>query len=914
MNKLLAISVSAWCILLAVASSSTGEEVDYSKQIKPILSAKCYSCHGALKQEGELRLETRALMIKGGDSGEAIFAGKVDGSLLMQRVTADNDERMPPAADGTPLQAKEIALIGSWIRQGAQAPHEEIPGDPREHWAFKKPLRPEVPQVKNVEWSRNPIDGFLAAKHEKLGLTPVPVASKRILLRRVHLDLIGLPPTRQQLQAFLEDDTKGAYEKVVRNLLQSPQYGERWGRHWMDVWRYSDWYGLGGAVRSSHRHIWRWRDWIVQSLNEDKAYGRMLVEMLAGDEIAPLDPETVRATGFLARNWWVFNRDRQLDDTIEHTLKAFLGLTMNCTKCHDHKYDPIPQVDYYRMRAFFEPYQPRLDPVSGEIDLDKNGLARVFDLYPDRPTYRFIRGNDKDVDKDRVIQPGVPDVLDFEELNITAVALPPEAFHPELQPFVLEDHLSDAQSKIKAAQAEVQKSEQQLAAAKQASAVGGASEDKDASSTDKLPTVAHATATLLVAEKSLSSAELRPLALSAAHVADVAKMASSSPENLPKLVSEAALAARKYEAAKASASVALAQQELVKADSKTKANAEKKLTTAQASLTKANKAIEQPGQGYTSLRVSVRAANGYGEEVAGKATRQGPFSKVSTGRRTALAGWIASPNNPLTARVAVNHIWLRHFGQPLVESVSDFGLRTDRPTQHALLDWLAVEFMENQWSMKHLHHLIVTSRAYQSTSGLVVADESTKKADPLNRHYWRRQPQRMESQVVRDSLLHLAGVLDTTIGGPSIAPNKEDAIFRRSLYFTHSRDDRAKFVSMFDDADVVRCYRRGESIIPQQALALANSKLALTMSRRITAGLRTALGDATDDQFITTAFETVLQVQPTEEESAACLAMLKETAAALAKSKPAKGAGPADRARENLVHALLNHNDFVTIR
>ena len=264
------------------------------------------------------------------------------------------------------------------------------------------------------------------------------------------------------MQSFLEDDSTDAYEKVVRDLLDSPQYGERWGRHWMDVWRYSDWYGLGAEVRSSHRHIWRWRDWIIQSLNENKPYDRMIVEMLAGDEIEPNDPATVRATGFLARNWFVFNRDKQLDDTIEHTSKAFLGLTMNCTKCHDHKYDPIDQVDYYRMRAFFEPHQPRLDPVPGEINIDKNGLARVFDLYPDKPTYLFIRGNDKDPDKSRVIEPGVPDVLAFEELKITPVALAPEVFNPDLQSFVLEDHLRDAENKIKAARAEVEKANQQL--------------------------------------------------------------------------------------------------------------------------------------------------------------------------------------------------------------------------------------------------------------------------------------------------------------------------------------------------------------------------------------------------------------------------------------------------------------------
>jgi len=256
-----------------------------------------------------------------------IVAGKADGSLLIERITAEEDDRMPPLEAGGPLKAEEIALIRTWINQGAETPPEETPGDPRGHWAYTKPVRAAVPNVKSEGWSRNPIDAFLAAGHEELALVPVGPVEKHILLRRVSLDLIGLPPSREQLHAFLKSASTGAYEKVVRDLLDSPRYGERWGRHWMDIWRYSDWYGLGKEVRYSQKHIWRWRDWIIESLNEDKPYNRMIVEMLAGDEIAPTDPDTLRATGFLVRNYFLFNRTTWLDDTVEHTSKAFLGLT-----------------------------------------------------------------------------------------------------------------------------------------------------------------------------------------------------------------------------------------------------------------------------------------------------------------------------------------------------------------------------------------------------------------------------------------------------------------------------------------------------------------------------------------------------------------------------------------------------------
>jgi hypothetical protein len=272
MYRLIHFVVFSAATVVAADWASAEDRIDYIKRIKPILSAKCYSCHGAFKREAELRLETRALMLQGGDSGEVIVAGEADASLLIERITAEEDERMPPLEEGGTLKAEEIALFRAWINQGAETPMEETPGDPREHWAYRKPVCANVPQVKNVRWVRNPIDAFLVAGHEQLGLVPAPRADKSTLLRRVYLDLIGLPPTRQQLQAFLADESKDAYDKVVRDLLESPRYGERWGRHWMDIWRYSDWSGYRNEVRNSQRHIWRWRDWIIQSLNEDKSY------------------------------------------------------------------------------------------------------------------------------------------------------------------------------------------------------------------------------------------------------------------------------------------------------------------------------------------------------------------------------------------------------------------------------------------------------------------------------------------------------------------------------------------------------------------------------------------------------------------------------------------------------------------
>src|SRR5438874_9593180 len=276
----------------------------------------------------------------------------------------------------------------------------------------------------------DPIDRVLAVPHAKLGLVPEQEADRYTLLRRVTIDLTGLPPTPDEIRAFLADTAPDAYEKVVEKLLASPRYGERWGRHWMDVWRYSDWWGLGAEVRNSQKHIWHWRDWIIESLNADKGYDQMLREMLAADELYPGDADRVRATGYLARSYFIFNRNTWMEEVVEHTSKGFLGLTLNCARCHDHKYDPLAQQDYYRMRAFFEPYQVRTDMAAGEADFAKDGVPRVFDCNLDAPTYLFVRGDEKNPNKIKKIVPGLPAILARGELAIKPVSLPPAAHSP----------------------------------------------------------------------------------------------------------------------------------------------------------------------------------------------------------------------------------------------------------------------------------------------------------------------------------------------------------------------------------------------------------------------------------------------------------------------------------------------------
>ncbi|MCH7727615.1 MAG: DUF1549 domain-containing protein [Planctomycetes bacterium] len=443
-------------LLFIVGRMPAGEKVDYLKDIKPILAARCYSCHGALNQENGLRLDTVALMKKGGESGSAIVVGNRSQSLVAKAIIGSNGLRMPPEDEFDPLEKHQIELIGTWIDQGAVAPSDEKPQkSPAEHWAFKLPVRPMLPIKACTSWTRNPIDVFLAATHKTVGVSATAPAKKSMLLRRVYLDLIGLPPSHDELHAFLNDDSPQAFEMVVEQLLARPEYGERWGRHWMDVWRYSDWYGMEGPDRitNSQRHIWRWRDWIIESLNVDKGYNQMVIEMLAGDEIAPSDPDVLRATGFLARNHFRLDRNVPLSMSVEHTSRAFLGLTLECSRCHDHKYDPLSHRDYYRFRAFFEPMGIRLDRVRGSADIYSDGLARVYDAKLDAPTYLYIKGDERRPDKRRPLSAGIPRFFETvflkrQSLKFPEVVLKPEEFYPPLRPHYGRDEIERLQHEI----------------------------------------------------------------------------------------------------------------------------------------------------------------------------------------------------------------------------------------------------------------------------------------------------------------------------------------------------------------------------------------------------------------------------------------------------------------------------------
>lgn len=1139
-------------------------QVDFRSDVRPIFEQRCFACHGALKQEAGLRLDTATSIRKGSDSGSVIRTSRKEKSSLIEKITTkDIASRMPP--EGHALEASQIQAITDWIDQGARIPEVDAPEpDPNEHWAFQVPKRPAIPS--GVDAANHPIDAFILDTLTSKGLTPEPLADPAIRLRRVHLDLVGLPPSPQELERFLADPSQGAYEKVVDELLARPQHAERWARHWMDVWRYADWFGRRYVpdVWNSAPQIWRWRDWIVQSLIDDVGYDQMIREMLAADELKPGDPHSNVATGFLIRNWYALNPNDWMRNNVEHTSKAFLGLTFHCAHCHDHKYDPITQENYFQLRSFFEPIYVRQDRLAGQADpgpfqdyeystlrkVQRLGRVSVYDKTADSPTWFYTGGDERNRQNDRgSIQPNVPDFLRaaFEQ-PVSNIALPPHAWYPGLDPMIIETMLKDADQAIEQAtlnqnaaqaaydaasasdqakidqrnkteklvqiQQQIQDLEKQNSSSNHAPLAGQQSLLMDATTgrrmiyraMPEIPRVQQgdqirflvriladthfnfqltrnsstgATATYVGFEKGsiksykpasfdefevgrfdpkAESTMLVELTLdpqadqcalrvcsnedqkvlvdsikialngwnpvadptkgilldarpgSLAVVDDWSYRPSSNDPDMPseaiiefnfepelcaenselvgilgwtsavsysilpasskvvrqipsiahsKLQQELQMAQRaadrmglalevakaelvaaqsarrdlqdrlaaeraKYledpkpnqetidqlshhaciqeKTAKRDKKLALrleANLQLADAESKPPedANRAKEIETAGGKLAKAQSDLD-------TAQADLQNAQQQNSAQAAYAALSPMYPKTSTGRRSALAAWITSTKNPLTARVGVNHIWMRHFHQPLVKTVFDFGRNGALPTHPELLDWLAVEWIESGWSMKHLHRLIVTSQAYQRQSS--GSANPSQNQDPENRFYWKMNAGRMEAEVLRDSILQISGKLDPTMGGQELENKDIFTSWRRTLYYScqPEEDGKSSLGMLFDGPDASDCYRRTQTVIPQQSLALTNSPLVHELSSGIVMQIESRMPQGTQSDptsFVQSAFGSILSRSPSQQELQLCLEYLSEST-------------DAPMLRASLVRVLLNHNDFITIR
>ncbi len=738
---LITLSVCGISVTLVGADLPSAADLEFfEKRIRPVLVENCYQCHSATseKLKGGLRLDSRAGMLKGGESGAAIVPGKPDESLLVKAVRYKNeDTAMPPKKK---LADAQVADLEVWVQLGSPWPQKDatVPvvdgkkgydwGKLRaEHWAFRKVVKANPPAVKNAAWARNPVDQFVLAQLEAAKLKPALPVDKHLLIRRAHLDLTGLPPTPEEVSAFLGDVSPGAFAKVVDALLASPQYGERWGRHWLDVARYSD--GLGGFLDGEALpEAWRYRDWVVAALNRDLPYDQFVRAQIAGDLISD-DRELSIATGFFAVGPTYISdggdpeataqaRAETLADRVDTFSRAFLGLTVACARCHDHKFDPITARDYYALAGIFD-----------------NSKARLGSVAPREVTAAFDAA---------------------------------------------QKAISEQEKKIKAA-------------------------EKDEATKPQVP-------------------ELK---------AELERLKKSAPPPLPKAHLLSDSGSRDMPVA-------------IRGD------------------------LRKPGE---------PAPRRFLQIIAGE---NAPLFKEGSGRRQ-LADAVADPANALTARVIVNRVWKHHFGQPLARTPSNFGVIGEKPTHPELLDWLAATFVENGWSLKKLHRLILLSSTWQMSSRY---DAAGFAADGENRLLWRMNPRKLEVESWRDSLLAVTGELDRTLGGPPTERILETN--RRTLYSKISRNgDRFlsdEFLRLFDfPAPRSTSELRTTSTVPQQHLFMINSAFMAARAKALAARLQR---ESTEDRArIAHAYELLYSRSPAASETALGLAFLADTASGDAKSR-----------------------------
>lgn len=766
--------------------------VRFNRDVRPILSEHCFKCHGPDEKQRKagLRLDVEDA------AREALAPGRPEASKVLKRVRShDSDERMPPPSAQSSLTEAQIETLATWIAEGA--PYER-------HWAFIKPTRPQIPIVRANEWPRNPIDNFILHRLEEAGVSPSEEANRRVLIRRAYLDLTGLPPTPDAVEAFAADPAPDAYEKVVDALLASPHFGERWGRHWLDGARYADSDGYG---IDNPRNIWKYRDWVIDAFNSDMPFDRFTIAQLAGDLLPDGTRDDLVATGF-HRNTLI-NQEGGVDaeefrvaaviDRVNTTGTVFLGLTLGCAQCHSHKYDPVSQEEYYRFFAFFNSDDDAV------IDLPK---------------------------------------AEEEEALRAAQARVAEAQQS------LDSYIRDVEDYLLA------QWEQSLSPETRATFVASVQQGLNLPRADRHPDQTAAIRAIFFKddpEYAWRSADL--------------KAAKAAVPNVP--------------------STMVLRKRIDLRDT---------FIHVQGDFTRKGDKVE-PGM----LAFLHRAP-----------------TPASTLTRLDLARWIVHPDNPLTARVTVNRIWMHLFGRGIVETENDFGTQGTPPTHPDLLDWLATEFMAREWSMKSMIRLIVTSATYRQSSNV---RPDLDDIDPQNRLLARQSRLRLEAEILRDNALAVSGLLNPAIGGPSVFPPQPDGImsqqkvartwtasegpdrYRRGMYTFFWRASPHPSLILFDAPDaIMTCTRRNRSNTPLQALSLLNEASCVEAAQYLGARI---LRDAPQDDAarIAHAFRVCLGRDPREREAAALHELLR-----LERAAGQDDAG----AMTSLARVMLNLDEFIT--
>jgi len=749
----------------------------FEREVRPVLATHCYKCHGADKQKGGLRLDSIAAAVAGGESGAAVVPGKPEESLLVDAINHGSFE-MPPTGK---LKDAEIDALTAWVKMGAPWPGGDEPppaavdrsavtDEDRAFWSFQPVADPPVPNVEHGGWARNPIDHFIFDRLRAEELGPAPEADRVALIRRITFDLTGLPPTPEEVAAFAADPDPLAYEKLVDRLLESPRYGERWARHWLDLVRYAD---SDGYRQDAYRpNAWRYRDYVIQSFNDDKPYDRFVLEQLAGDEIAPHDPDVVVATGFL-RHWPYEYNQRDvvgqwteiLNDVTDVTGDVLLGMGVGCARCHDHKFDPIPQKDYFRLQAFFAPLLPRDDlPLATPEQVAKYEA----DLAAWEATAAEIRAKVEAIEG--------PARKKAEDQQVAM-------FPPEIQEMMRKP----------------------------------------------------------VGERTPYEHQLAELA----HRQVINEWETRLDTRIPKEQKPEWEALRK---------------ELGEHEKRKPAPLPKAVLVSDAAPTAPPVVIpgDRKGEELEPAFLTV---------LGGDAAKPEPLP-TSTGRRTALARWITSPDNPLSTRVIVNRVWQHHFGRGLVATSSDFGRLGEPPSHPELLDWLTSRFLVGGWRFKSLHRLLLTSAAYRQSAFHPEAAACLLR-DPENRLLWRWNTKRLAGEQIRDAMLAASGELDLAPGGPAVDPSRP----RRAIFTKQIRNTPDPLLYAFDTPEGYGSVpERNVTTTPTQSLLMINGEWTLERAKSFAARLRKSA--ASDSDAATAAYRLALAREPAPADVAAAVGFL----------------------------------------
>lgn len=888
----------------------------FENEIRPILANSCLECHSAEKGKvkGGLNMDSRESILKGGESAEPGFKeGNPKGSMLIKAVTWEDDLQMPPKKK---LEAAQIEALKKWIQMGAPDPREASKTavkDKKSHWAFQPVARPAVPAVKNAAWCQNSIDKFVLAKLESKEMLPAAQADKEALLRRAYYDLIGLPPTPKEIEAFVRDpNPEQAYANVLDKLLADPAHGERWARHWLDTARYSDTTGVVGNDRFAdyrYAYAYSYRDWVINAINSDLPYDKFVINQLAADKIPNNSKENLAALGFLTVGQRFQQKDDIINDRIDVIGRGFLGLTIACARCHDHKFDPVTAADYYALRGVFDSVaEPKEGPVIAGDPNSKSYLefTKKLETYEKEAYDTFYK-----------IQREISDRLRKNAENVFIVShLSRRDSSPEdkkeasaiLEKTKLQARFVDEAAKINPNHPVTgifskmmslkDNREKQLADILDGKARGpkyNAAVVEFLKKQPKLPSDPREVAALF--GKLMLEVEPKVAGLYA-EMSDPSKNANESPN-------------------KALMQLATHPLEMVPASDLTidRLREEGKRwglvfggdLERRSGLAKINelKLTARGGPVRAMVVEDLPKPKDSPLFVRGNPPKPGEQAKIIPRRfievlsngapapfkdgsgRLELAQSIASKDNPLTARVLVNRVWMYHFGEGLVRTPDDLGNQAGQPSHPELLDFLASWFMEDlgptkpAWSVKALHKAIMMTKTYQQSSNTAFRTKVVdyEKMDPANNYLWHANVRRLDFEAFRDSLLAMAGTLDRSIiGGPSVNITEEPYSFRRSVYGYVDRANISDLLMQFDVSNPDQPNtKRTSTIVPQQALFLMNSPFAAAIVQRIVARpevVQAVKVNKDTNAGIVAIFRIILQRTPTLQEREMALKFL----------------------------------------